>query len=318
MATRTLTYQDYSIGWVCALTKELASATVMLDEKHSDLAIPQDDQNTYTFGSIGNHNIVIACLPKGDIGNNPAAVVATRMTRTFPSIKFWLMVGIAGGVPPKVRLGDIVVSTPVDEYPGVVQWDLGKAEQGSNFRRIGSLNKPPDVLRTAITKLESQHEIYGADSGLSSILDNVRSKHPNFASKYLRTNHLKDVLFQKNYHHIYRKDTPLEKEEVEMSDDDDDTSNCQYCDLTKTRWQKAPRAERKIHYGLIASGNKVIKDSNERDNINKQLGGNVLAFEMEAAGIAVSHPCLVIRGICGKVQASLSLSIALIEPTRLF
>ena len=103
------------MGWVCALTTELTAATIMLDEQHPDLPTQPGDPNAYTLGSIGGHNIAIACLPMGDIGNSPAATVATRMTSTFPSIRFWLMVGIGGGVPPKVRLGDIVVSAPTYE-----------------------------------------------------------------------------------------------------------------------------------------------------------------------------------------------------------
>jgi hypothetical protein len=182
MNSKALTHRDYLVGWVCALTEELAAATIMLDSRHSDLAKPSNDQNTYTLGSIGGHNIAIACLPMGDIGNNPAAIVAARMTSTFPSIKFWLMVGIGGGVPPKVRLGDVVVSAPVYDTPGLLQWDLGIAQQGNNFRRIGTLGKPPDALRTAITKLRAQHEIHGHGAHIHSILEDIRSKAPLFAS----------------------------------------------------------------------------------------------------------------------------------------
>lgn len=53
-----------------------------------------------------------------------------------------------------------------------------------------------------------------------------------------------------------------------------------------------------IHYGLIASGNQVIKDSSARDEINRSLGGQILCLEMEAAGVMNNFPCLVIRGIC--------------------
>jgi nucleoside phosphorylase len=52
-----------------------------------------------------------------------------------------------------------------------------------------------------------------------------------------------------------------------------------------------------IHYGIIASGNQVMKDGITRDRISSELGG-VLCFEMEAAGLMNSFPCLVIRGIC--------------------
>ena len=54
----------------------------------------------------------------------------------------------------------------------------------------------------------------------------------------------------------------------------------------------------RIHYGLIASGNQVIKDATRRDKLNKDLGGDVLCIEMEAAGLMHNFPCIVIRGIC--------------------
>jgi hypothetical protein len=51
-----------------------------------------------------------------------------------------------------------------------------------------------------------------------------------------------------------------------------------------------------IHYGLIASGDQVIKDSETRDRLAQQNG--ILCFEMEAAGLMDGLPTLVIRGIC--------------------
>jgi nucleoside phosphorylase len=52
-----------------------------------------------------------------------------------------------------------------------------------------------------------------------------------------------------------------------------------------------------VHYGTIASGNQVMRSAAERDKVSAELGG-VLCFEMEAAGLMNSFPCLVIRGIC--------------------
>lgn len=57
-----------------------------------------------------------------------------------------------------------------------------------------------------------------------------------------------------------------------------------------------------FHYGLIASGNQVIKDALVRnklyDDLCKDLNAEVLCVEMEAAGLMNDFPCLVIRGIC--------------------
>jgi nucleoside phosphorylase len=52
-----------------------------------------------------------------------------------------------------------------------------------------------------------------------------------------------------------------------------------------------------VYYGTIASGNQVMRSAAERDRVSAELGG-VLCFEMEAAGLMNSFPCLVIRGIC--------------------
>ncbi|KAI8257409.1 Heterokaryon incompatibility protein 6, OR allele [Colletotrichum sp. SAR 10_98] len=136
--------------WVCALPKEQTAARAILDEEFRDVHIRKatNDTNTYILGSVGSHNIVIACLPKG---------------------------------------------------------------AGENQESLQS----------------------GVD--------------------------------------------------------------CLYCDPSKAR--KREIAGSVVHYGLIASGNQVIKDATYRDQINKNLNGNAPCIEMEAAGLIDDFPCLVIRGI---------------------
>jgi hypothetical protein len=68
--------EDYTVGWVCALSIELAAAQEMLDEEHEDFDHDANDTNIYTLGRIGEHNVVIACLPGGQTGANSAAEVA--------------------------------------------------------------------------------------------------------------------------------------------------------------------------------------------------------------------------------------------------
>ncbi|KAI1356915.1 hypothetical protein F5Y01DRAFT_301082 [Xylaria sp. FL0043] len=297
MANRPRTHNDYTVGWVCALPKEQTAAIAMLDQRHDlpKLSRLPNDHNTYTLGSIGSHNIVVACLPKGKIGTVSAATVATQMVNTFPSIKFGLMVGIGGGVPPKVRLGDVVVGTPVSQYPGVVQWDLGKEEQGNKFARTGSLNNPPSLLLSAVASLESEYELTG--SKIPDYLDEMVSKYPRLAQKYLRSESFQDVLYKADYDHKEynphqaNTDPPEDNEEV-----DDETESCQHCDKTQIV-RRRPR-DMRVHSGLIASGNRVIKNATFRDKLLQDLQGNVLCIEMEAAGLMDNFPCIVIRGIC--------------------
>ncbi|SCO18809.1 related to nucleoside phosphorylase [Fusarium fujikuroi] len=299
ITAQTRNHDEYTVGWVCALSKEQTAATAMLDQRHTDLPKPPNDPNTYTLGSIGKHNVVIACLPEGEIGTNAAATIATWMISTFPLIKLGLMVGIGGGIPPKVRLGDVVVSTPTGQYPGVVQWDLGKAEEGGNFKQTGSLNNPPTSLRTALAKLKTENELNG--SKIPEYLDEMKKKWPRLASKYLRNESLEDVLFKADYGHVSENTTncdgtPTSDDGEEEEEEEEEEDSCKFCDRAKIVKRKT--RDMRIHYGLIASGNRVIKDATFRNRLKKDFNGDVLCVEMEAAGLMNNFPCIVIRGIC--------------------
>ena len=76
MAHRRLRREEYTVGWVCALPIELAAAQAMLDEKHESFQPDAGDTNIYTLGRVGEHNVVMACLPEGQTGTNSAAVFA--------------------------------------------------------------------------------------------------------------------------------------------------------------------------------------------------------------------------------------------------
>ncbi|KAH7193924.1 uncharacterized protein B0J16DRAFT_354466 [Fusarium flagelliforme] len=88
---RILQHDDFTVGWICALPVEMAAAEVMLDHIHEALPQHKSDTNTYTLGSIHGHNIVIACLPKGQYGSNNAASVSNHMARSFPQITYRLI-----------------------------------------------------------------------------------------------------------------------------------------------------------------------------------------------------------------------------------
>jgi nucleoside phosphorylase len=84
----------------------------------------------------------------------------------------------------------------------------------------------------------------------------------------------------------------------DWEDEEDQGESCIHCDRSKVVKRKPATRDMCIHYGLIASGNQVIKDGVRRNEINKMLGGNVLCFEMEAAGLMNDFPCIIIRGVC--------------------
>lgn len=276
----TLTYSDYTVGWICGLPLEMAVAKAALDELHPRLPAKPNDSNIYILGSIHGHNIAIACLPSGVYGTTSAAIVATHLTTTFPSIRYNLMVGIGGGVPhpntTNIRLGDVVVSKPIGTTSGVIQYDYGKTLTSGRFQRTGCLNKPPAELLNALSMLESDHLL--GKSTVSVHLAQIQARFP--PTVYPGPQH--DSLFDSLYPHA-------------GTGSEDCHSKCEKTHLV--RRSRRSSSDPRIHYGLIASGNRVMRDAVMRDNIARQLE-QVLCFEMEAAGLMDQFPCLVIRGIC--------------------
>lgn len=245
-ATEDRIQKQYTVGIICPLPKEFMAIRILLDEVHEAVYTAEEDTNHYILGRIGCHNVVATCLPSGEYGTNSAAITASGMKSSFPKVRFCLLVGIGGGVSSDkndVRLGDVVVSHPERNLPGVIQYDLAKALQNNIFELTGTLRPPPRVLLSAISHLKSDPQ---TDKSLA---------------KYL-----KDIEECRNE---YRR--PIQDQDR--------------CSGTHPA----------VHYGLIASGNLVIKDIQTRDRLAREYGA--ICFEMEAAGVMNVLPCLVIRGI---------------------
>ncbi|KAH8743422.1 nucleoside phosphorylase domain-containing protein [Hyaloscypha finlandica] len=217
-----------------------------------------------------------------------------QLKSTFPAIRFGLMVGIGGGVPSKqadVRLGDIVVSQPEKGHGGVIQYDFGKSTP-SGFERTGFLNSPHQILLSAVTRLKANHR--RGKNSLSLHLSKL-SKVPDFA----RDEAGSDVLYEAEYNHVEgdgcgscdkkRQTQRVERKKRRTGERTEDRAG----EGTEQRSEEMPV----VHYGTIASGNQVMRNDIERDKVSSEFEG-VLCFEMEAAGLMNSFPCLVIRGIC--------------------
>ncbi|KAL6790941.1 putative wd40 protein [Trichoderma sp. SZMC 28012] len=275
----------YTVGWICAIHTELVAALALLDERHNrPTELDPNDSNNYQLGKISGHYVAIACLPDGEQGIAAAAGAATNLLRSFPNIRFGLMVGTGGGAPTlqnDIRLGDVVVSTPKDGKGGVFQYDFGKTMQDNAFIETGFLDQPPSLLRSAVAGLKAEYEMDGHT--LTEEVNTTLERKPRLQKTYSRPQ-TGDILYKSAYTHI---SGPWEACEA----CDDDPSNC---------IPRRPRDENDddpvIHYGLIASANQRMENAILRDKLAMDKG--VLCFEMEAAGLMNHFPCLIIRGIC--------------------
>lgn len=299
--TRPLTYGDYTVGWICALPEtELVAAGAMLDEEHPVLpAADPQDANSYLLGKIGSHNVVIACLPAEKTGTVSAAIVAKDMLRSFKAVRFGLMVGIGGGAPyygvadnlnydggdsededseeddpgdmRDIRLGDVVISLHSKSAEAVVQYDFGKSVQGGEFIRTGTLNKPPNIVLSAVAMLRGQHRRKGHK--ISEHLSKMISENPRLAEKFRDQGSSKDRLFKPEVIHVSEK------------------KSCKPCcgplDINLVKRKVRSDTSPVLHYGTIGSADQVMKDSALRDEWARKE--NIICFEMEAAGEFQSH-----------------------------
>ncbi|KLO92474.1 Uncharacterized protein LW93_12048 [Fusarium fujikuroi] len=257
--------EEECMGIICALPEELAAVKATFDVPLESRMVIKDDTNYYDTGKIADHKVIVTCLPYKQIGTNAAASVAENMRRSFnPSL--CLLVGIGGGAPSKehdIRLGDVVVGS------SVVQYDFGNETEETFMIKDRALQISPPKLGCLISSLCS--DPVDIRDSISRYLAEIVGKGDGIQYRY--PGHDRDILLQS-------------------------CPTCRSC--TRTCSHVREREQRKdsavvVHYGKIASGNRVIKNAVFRDRV--AADHNVLCFEMEAAGIANTMPYLVIRGI---------------------
>ncbi|KAF4334671.1 purine and uridine phosphorylase [Fusarium beomiforme] len=261
---------NYTVGWICALATEYVAARAVLDDTHEGPdSVAEHDNNDYTLGRIGNNNIVIAVLPHGEYGLSSAASVARDMLSSFPNVRIGLMVGIGGGAPSRkhdIRLGDVV--------------DI----QGQEFKETGFLDQPPSIVRTAVNGLMAKYESDGQE--LEKAVNDILTRKPRLRGKYSRPDPETDRLYKSEVLH------PLNDNDLGCEISCGNNSSVLIIRNERSEEEDNPA----IHYGRIASANRLMKNALARDEF--AVKKDILCFEMEAAGLMNHFPCLVIRGIC--------------------
>lgn len=282
---------QFTIGWISPLALELEAARLVLDEEYPQEGVKY--QNVfYKGGRIGEHEVVMGVQRR--IGLQGAAVLAEKMRAGFPNIKYFLLVGIAGGVPrygpagaaSEIVLGDVIVSSPRGNHGGVLQYDKGawKGQGRLNFR--GHTNGVPGHLMAAVQNFRM--EGWWSNTNISEVLKQMHQKlDEKRQHQYDDPGPNRDRLFEDSYEH---QGTEL-----------DDCKDCCDADHIISRVERGDCANRstdqpKVHFGNIASRNQLQISAVERDRIKNEH--EAICFEMEAAGVLDEHPCVVVRDIC--------------------
>jgi nucleoside phosphorylase len=195
---------QFTIGWICPLPLEKEAARLVLDEEY-----PQDEvryQNAfYLGGRMGNHKVVIGVQRR--IGLTGAAILAEKMRTGFPDIRYFLLVGIAGGVPrygpagavSEIVLGDVVVSSPRGNHGGVLQYDKGAWEGQGRLNFRGHTSGVPGDLMAAVNNFRAEGS---SKTNIAEVLKQMRLKLDDERKhQYNDPGPGRDRLFQDTYEH---------------------------------------------------------------------------------------------------------------------
>ncbi|KAI6777751.1 uncharacterized protein J7T54_003808 [Emericellopsis cladophorae] len=275
---------DFHIAILCAIPLEADAVDAVFDFHWDDDRLSFNktpgDPNAYSTGVIGRHNVVLSHMP--GIGVASAASVASACKTSFPNISLGLVVGICGVVPgsgdEERVLGDIIISE------GVVQYDFGRQIDGHFERKstlLDSFGRPPADVRAVLAKLRGLRGREQLEKRTASHLSMLQQR-PKLCAVYPGKAH--DRLFEPEYKH----------------QDDGNTCDELGCDghfVTRHRLlAHLADPSPTVHFGLIASGNSVMRSGRDRDRVAKKE--DVIAFEMEGAGAWDSFPCVVLKGAC--------------------
>ncbi|KAJ5151021.1 uncharacterized protein N7482_010273 [Penicillium canariense] len=275
--------RDFAVAIICALQLEADAAGTLFDhfwDEHGDqYGKASGDQNAYRTGVIGNHNVVLAYMP--GIGKGYAASVAAGFRSSFPGIRLALIVGVCGGVPSGadegIFLGDIKIA-------GGFRRKETAADSAVNIE-----------VRAFLHKLKSR-------KGREYLLDKT---HHHLTTLQKRSSDYRcparelDRLFEATYHHMHHSPSRCRKCKKNEYCNKAHQATCETlkCDEKRLVVRSRPsQGGLNIHFGGIASGDMVMKSGIDRDRIAAEE--NVIAFEMEGAGVCTNLPCIVVKGVC--------------------
>lgn len=303
--------KDFEIAIICALPLEYDAATLLVDEFWDEdgrqYGRTSGDANTYRNGRIGMHNVVLMLLP--NMGKAAVAGSAASLRTSYSSLKVAFLVGVCGGVPfigsQEALLGDVVIGE------AIVQYGFGRQYPG-DFVPKGTVdatqNMPNKDIRTLLAYYKSE---MGMEDLRKSTAKHLRvlqgmAEVRRYRRRYRYPGFTEDELFVAVYRHRHQNQPCCDGPETFC--DQAARSSCAEAGCDEEQLVSRQRLEAKrcleveeaqcpeIYIGRIASADTVMKSGVHRDQIAKQH--NIIAFEMEGAGLWDEAPCIVVKGIC--------------------
>lgn len=308
--------EDFEVAIVCALETEFEAVCFVVeefwDENEDSYGKTTGDMNTYRTGRIGRHNVVLLLL--SGMGKVHAAHAAANLYSSFTRLRLVLLVGGCAAVPlsddADIVLGDVIISTRV------IQYDFGR-KYPSGFVRKDTvedhLSKPQKEIRNMLAALrmpETKDKLVKRTADLLANLQKMSSIN-GYGIKHQYPGIREDKLYEASYRHKHRVTDCVACNDTNNAVCDAALqATCEDLGCEKSHLVSRKKLAHKlllcqngdashqnpdIFFGAIASGDMVMKSGEDRDLLAQEE--NIIAFEMEAAGIWEQVPSIVIKGV---------------------
>lgn len=300
--------RGFEIALICALRVEYDAVLAIFDKFWEDedrtYGQASGDDGTYTTGVIGQHNVVLAYMP--GMGKVNASGVAASLRSSFNGIKLALIVGICGGASfgidnkDDIYLGDIIISNALIQYDFGRQNPKGFEEKDTLEDRLG---RPTQKIRSILAKLKTYHYRQKLQDNITAYLTVVQQKMPEAKHPGFET----DRLYEPSYLHKHPElviggacdicnngNNQICPVALKMNCDE---LGCEKARLVfRNRSTDGGEHKPTVHFGRMGSADTVMRSGEDRDRIAK--AHDIIAFEMEGAGVWDHFPSIVIKGVC--------------------
>lgn len=139
-------FEEYTVAWIAALPHERAARIMLLDEKHEqpkNFVKNMNDFNSYTWGRVAKHHVVIASLPAGEYGTLESEQIR-RPLRVTPEIHYGTIVS-GNTLVKNARYRDEIVSWLMKENVDPLCFEMEAA---------GLMNTFPCLVIRGVTRTQ--------------------------------------------------------------------------------------------------------------------------------------------------------------------
>ncbi|KAF3215618.1 hypothetical protein TWF191_009289 [Orbilia oligospora] len=230
---------DFEIAIICALPLEASVVSELFDRRYDEKAYGKAQEDSNAYSTGVIGNHNVVLVHMPDMGKVAAATAAACLHSSFQNIQLALTVGICGAAPFDPQSGKDIHIGDVVISEGLIQYDLGRQYPNNTFMRKDT---PRDNLPRPRPKVRAVLAKLKTKQGLCWLQNQLSGHLKAFPQKLSETAPHPGAI------------------------EDELFTNGSVTNPT-------------THFGLIASGDTVMKSAEDRDFIISRDG--VIAFEME-------------------------------------